>query len=333
MKNNENKIIEDEMFNDIQFNRNEIKGTDETFYNDKNGKNYDECSLDLEKSENSLSSDKLDLCDKSIEEEMNKVTLNDNDDTNKKASNHKITKYELNTIPLPIFDCIYCANEKISFNHLINEEISFKYLYNAEKKDIYLVDILQKYNLLFLENENNIKELLSNEHMTLNSYKLKSIVELLLKNTEYISKYYNLKESQNFLKQKRKREKYYLNTINKKRKEIKKKNNFFFEQKEYGKDKNELFEDDSSGNNDDNNFEIEKVNKYMGNENEMNQNKLDKSTEDKICDSFNRILDDCYFMDLTRKIKWNDIDFEDKQYNVWEPNFTDDEKDQGENDS
>ena len=330
MRNNENEIVEDEIFNDIKFNRNEIRGTDETFYNDKSGKNNDECSLDLEKSEDSLTSDKLDLCDKSIEEEMNKVTLNDSNEIKNKQSKNKLTKNDLNTIPLPIFDCIYCANEKISFNHLINEEFSLKYLYGTEKKDIHLINILQNNNLLFLENENNLKNIIQDGNIDIN--KLKSIIELLLKNTEYISKYYNLNESKKLLKQKRKRDKYYLNIIRK----IRKKNNFDCQLKEYGKEKNSLFEDDSNGNSDDN-IEMDKINiitKYMGNENnEIDKKNIDKIIEDKICDSFNKLLEDSSFMDLRRKIKWNDIDFEEKAYNVWEPIFTDDECEQCESGS
>ena len=66
-----------EIFNIIEFNRNEIK-TDENFFNELDIKdNNEDISLDFEKSENSLSSDKLDLCDKSMEEQMNKVTLNE----------------------------------------------------------------------------------------------------------------------------------------------------------------------------------------------------------------------------------------------------------------
>ena len=131
MKNNENNSKDEiDMFNDIEFNRDEIKGADETFFNDQNNP---ETSIDLEEKENSISSDKLDICDKSMEEEMNRVTLKSNEDIKINLVKPKITKNDLNTIPLPIFDCIYCANEKIVFNHLINEKFSLKYLYNVEK--------------------------------------------------------------------------------------------------------------------------------------------------------------------------------------------------------
>ena len=40
----------------------------------------------------------------------------------------KITKEELNNIPLPVFSCIYCSNEVIAFKHLLQEIITNKYL-------------------------------------------------------------------------------------------------------------------------------------------------------------------------------------------------------------
>ena len=308
-----------DIFNDIDFNRDEIKGTDETFFNEDNNKNNSEYSLDLEKSEESVSSDKLDLCDKSMEEEMNKVTLNNNEDNNIKLIKHKITKSDLNTIPLPIFDCIYCANEKVVFNHLINEEMSLNYLYNANKKDIYLINYLIENNLLSIENKK-----ISDNNININ--KLKSLNNLILNNSEYFSKYYNINESQNYLKQKRKRDNYNIN-INIKKNKIKKIDKFGFDRKKYGQEKNNLFEDDSSDNINEN---YEKINKITQNiiENEgeiaKKSNKLDNSIEEKICDSFNRLFDDDSFLDLSRKIKWNDIEFEKKPYCIWETNSIDD---------
>ena len=315
-----------DIFNDIDFNRDEIKGTDETFFNEDNNKNNSEYSLDLEKSENSVSSDKLDLCDESMEEEMNKVTLNNHEGNNIQLIKHKITKNDLNKIPLPIFDCIYCANEKIVFNHLINEEISLKYLYNGDKIDLSLINILIENNLLSIENKTNmdIKKLISNKNKNINIYKLKSLINLILNNTEYFSKFYNINESKNYLKQKRKRDNNY--NINIKKNKIKKIDKFAFGNKKYGQEKNNLFDDDSSDNINEN---YEKINKITQNiiENEnikTENNKLDNSIEDKICDGFNRLLDDDSFIDLSRKIKWNDIEFEKKPYNIWETNSIDD---------
>ena len=313
MKNNLNDIEDKRMFNDIEFNRNEIKDTDETFFNEENGNNNNESSLDLDNSENSVSSDKLDLCDKSMEEEMNKVTLNE-DNVNKKTK-RRISKNELNTTPLPIFECLYCAGEKVVFNHLINEELSLKYLYNAEKKDIFLIDFLQKNNLLSYKSKKNL-DILKKKNININI--LKNIVRVLLDNTEYFSKYYDINESKNILKHKRKRDNYDINNIDTKFIKIKNNNKLQlnYELKKYGEEKNELFEEDVDDNNinddgHDNDKEIDK------------DNKLNKSIEEKFCDSFNKLLEEGCFMDLSRKIKWSDIDFESKPYNIWDINTID----------
>jgi hypothetical protein len=335
MKNNLNDIEDNRMFNDIDFNRNEIKDTDETFFNEENCNNNNEISLDLDNSENSVSSDKLDLCDKSMEEEMNKVTLNDNN-ANKKTK-RRISKNELNTTPLPIFECLYCAGEKVAFNHLINEEFSLKYLYNTEKKDIFLIDFLQKNNLLSYNNKKNL-DILKKKNININ--KLKNIIRVLLDNTEYLSKYYDINESENILKHKRKRDNYDINNINTKFIKIKKNNKFQFnyELKKYGNEKNELFEedvddniinDDGLDNDNDNIDSFKKINelknKIIENENKEldKDNKLNKSIEEKFCDSFNKLLEDECSMDLSRKIKWSDIDFESKPYNIWDVNTID----------
>ena len=111
MKNNQIELENNDIFKNIEFNKNEIR-TDENFFNELNvDDNGEDLSLDLNKSENSLSSDKLDLCDKSMEEQMKKVTLNDEKSL---KLTKKLTKEELKTIPIPLFECIFCAGENIS---------------------------------------------------------------------------------------------------------------------------------------------------------------------------------------------------------------------------
>ena len=322
---------DEDIFIDIIFNRDEIMGTDETFFNNENNNNNMDYSLDLEKSDNSVSSDKLDLCDKSMEEEMRKVRINDNEDKNLKKNKHKIAKKDLNTIPIPIFECLYCANEKIVFNHLINEKLSLKYLYNTEKKDISLLNFLIKNNL-FIESEEKLKQLFKAESGDINNYfeinKLKKILSIILDNKEYLNRYYHINESHNFLKQKRERENYNFNLINKnkkKLKEIKRINHYIIQ-------KNEQSSNDSNSNDNSNSIDnYKRINIITKNiiENE-NRNKdiikLDEKEEEKICNIFNKLLDDEdeFFVDLRRKIKWDDIEFEDKPYNIWEPNSIDD---------
>ena len=183
---NDLNIEDTNFFNEIQFNKDEIKGTDETFFNEQNDQNNSKYSIELEKSEDSVSSDKLDICDKSMEEEMNKVTLNDNNENKIQLCNKKrLSKGDLNKIPIPIFECIYCANEKLAFNHLINDEFSLKYLYNTEKKDISLINFLQKNNLLLPiedEKDNKVQNLI--EKNNINIHKFKNLIKMILENTE-----------------------------------------------------------------------------------------------------------------------------------------------------
>ena len=328
MENYVNGINNEDIFKDIIFNRNEIKGTDETFFND-NDKNNSDNSLDLEESENSVSSDKLDICDNSMEEEINKVKINEDEDEdnlkNKKKMKHRLSKKDLNTIPLPIFECPYCANEKVVFNHLINEEFYLNYLYNAEKKDINLINLLEKNNLLCLlclENKEKFKKLLKDKINNIDVNKLEIIINFIINNTEYINKYYDINESFNFLKQKRKKEKYNINIINKNLKQTKEINRIKFdESKKTNKDSSDNDIDDIGKINQITKNIIESENKIQDN----NNIKLDENLEEKICDSFNKLLDDDSFMDLSRKIKWSDIEFEDKPYNIWEPNSINDD--------
>ena len=309
------KKDESNMFNDIDFNKDEIMETEETFFYKENMTGGSENSLNLDEDENSVSSDKLDLCDKSMEEEMNKVTLNDKDNKDYKNEDKK----DLNKIPLPIFECIYCANEKVAFNHLINEEFYLKYLYNTEKKDIFLIDYLIENKLVYFDKDKNLK-IKKALDKSININKLKNIIKMILINTENFQKFYHIDESKKFLKQKRKRDKY---NYDDKNKELKLE---FNSEEKYGQEKikNPLFDDDTNDKED----SYEKIKRItqniIQNTNLVNQ-KLDKSTEDNLCKRFNRLFDDDDSIDLKRKIKWDDIKFEEKPYNIWEINSVDDE--------
>ena len=320
MKNKQNELESDDIFNNIEFNKNEIK-TDENFFDELNKKENDEdISLDLDKSEGSLSSDKLDLCDKSMEEQMSKVTLNEKN--NLKLSK-KISKEDLKIIPLPIFECLYCANEDVAYHHLVNEILSKKYLYNTEKKDIILINFLLNNNILTLKESKD--DILKNFGLdnNINLYRLNSLVNMILINTENINKYYNSKESSKYLNQKRYREKSKEsknNLSSSEKNEIKEDLeldlNLDFNNKKYGDNKIEIFEEDNSDDDD-----IKQLNnKIQKNLNIMNKSEECKKNED---DNFVRFFDENCFMDLSRKIKKEDIIFEDKPYNIWDNNIDD----------
>ena len=301
-----NKQENNDIFNNIEFNKNEIQ-TDENFFDELNIKdNNGDISLDFNKSEDSLNSDKLDLCDKSMEEQMSKVTLNED---KKSKIIKKITKEDLKTIPIPIFECLFCADEDLSFRHYINELMSRKYLYNVEKKDIILINFLISNNLLDMkENKNNIVNQFGNKN-NISLFRINSLIKLLFDNTEYINKYYSIKESTLFLKQKRIREKEKkvqnkLSSSNKKDKNIE--NDFInkidFSKGKYGENKINIFEDEK--------------------ESEKEKNK-DEEVEEDDGFGFERMFDENCFIDLSRKIKKEDIVFEKTPYNIWENKIDD----------
>ena len=128
--------------------------------------NFDE---DFENKEQNLSIEK--------NEPTHVINNNINDDHKK-----KITKEDLDNIPIPIFSCIYCSNEKIVFTHFSNEIISEKYLYQTS---IYDIEVLNKliYQPLIDKNEKNEK-----------------LLDIIIKNTEYLKGYHQSAVSIDFFK-------------------------------------------------------------------------------------------------------------------------------------
>ena len=85
----------------------------------------------------------------------------------------KIKKEDLDKIPLPIFSCIYCSNEYISFNHLSNEIISNKYLLQTSNYDLKQLDLLITSQIkIYKDNTNN------------------KLLNLIINNSEYLKIFY-----------------------------------------------------------------------------------------------------------------------------------------------
>ena len=106
-------------------------------------------------------------------------SINNNEHIRRKKGNivnikKKLTKEDLNNIPLPIFSCIYCSNDKIAFNHLINENLSNKYYLQTSIYDMKLLDKLIKTNPIIDRDNQNLP-----------------LIDIILKNTEFIRHYYN----------------------------------------------------------------------------------------------------------------------------------------------
>ena len=135
-----------------------------------------------------------DISDYSFDKENNKKNSKEKKIKKKK----KIKKEELNNIPLPIFSCIFCCNEIVSFRHLSNEIISNKYLFQTSIYDIKQLDFLisgkinkkidnDKLLDIILNNFENIKEFINSDKINnfFKSKKFKTRCEynkLLIKN-------------------------------------------------------------------------------------------------------------------------------------------------------
>ena len=98
----------------------------------------------------------------------------------------RISKNDLNNIPLPIFSCIYCSNDFLSFRHLSNEIIYSKYYIQTSIYDMQLLDsLINKGTSPFMKKNCNF-----------------NIKNIIWKNTEYLNKFLPLDETYTFLKSK-----------------------------------------------------------------------------------------------------------------------------------
>ena len=146
--------------------------------NSKNGKNYDDSFNDFSEDLNDF--DEREHISKERKISMDSIDIDFSYKANKKK---KIEKDDLNNIPLPIFDCIYCTNEKIVFNNFINNILSEKYLLLSSVYDIKDLDEI-------IENNNLINKKIKNT----------KILNLMVKNIEYLNNYIPKEESKLFFK-------------------------------------------------------------------------------------------------------------------------------------
>ena len=121
-----------------------------------------------------------DISDYSFDKENNKKNSKEKKIKKKK----KIKKEELNNIPLPIFSCIFCCNEIVSFRHLSNEIISNKYLFQTSIYDIKQLDFLIS---------GKINKKTDND----------KLLDIILNNYENIKEYINSDKINNFFKSKK----------------------------------------------------------------------------------------------------------------------------------
>ena len=116
------------------------------------------------------------------------IDINTNDAKNKKQTEdisrkytRKITKEELDNIPLPVFSCIYCSNMIIAFKHLSQEIVTNKYLFQTSIYDIKDINKLIIYQPLIDKDKKNEK-----------------LLNIIIKSTEYLYYNYNQENIKNF---------------------------------------------------------------------------------------------------------------------------------------
>ena len=146
---------------------------------------------------------------------LNDINNNNNIRTVKTMPLKKIKKEDLDNIPLPIFSCIYCSNEHISFAHLSNEIISNKYLLQTSIFDLKQLDFLISFQLKNDKKDNTNKLLdivINNSEYLKNFYKMDNVKKYFestifasdcQKNELIIKKFFNNRLENNIIKKKK----------------------------------------------------------------------------------------------------------------------------------
>ena len=282
----------------------------------------------------------------------------ENTGINLKRNKKKLSAEDLDNIPLPIFSCIYCSNEKISFNHLINSNLSNKYFLQTSIYDMKMLDkiIKTKYNVDCLDKNSPLKD-------------------IIIRNTEFISRYYNKCEINEIYKTQIMKKIYgkhniknYKSIIQKLKAKSKHKRNKDFNLAKSNSNKiflsndykpsfqkpnnnSSTFINDnlntnknsltntycmssspnralsmSSNNNMNDNINPNNNNINIGlNQNNMMQSIMEKieKNEESECESDEKFIDILNNqINLKRKINKNNIKFEDKYYDIWNPEIT-----------
>ena len=145
--------------------------------------NDDISQLDLkdEKFNNKINNDKkLNI---SLNSLLNSDKNNKFNKNSKKGLKKRLKKEDLNNIPLPIFSCIYCSNDYVSFKHLSNEIISKKYLFQNSLSDIIKLNYLISYRPGNDISNNNCK-----------------LLNIFLNNSEYLTMLYKYNKIKNYFK-------------------------------------------------------------------------------------------------------------------------------------
>ena len=312
-------------------------------------------SIPISRSSNNQMNDNIDFNNFNMRNEIEKrasvgsIRMEDFNNFLIKKEKMKITKEDLNNIPLPIFSCIYCSNEKVSFNHLLNEILASKYLLLTSIYDMQDLDTILSQKFLIDKDDKNT-----------------NLENVIILNTEYLGKYYTYEESKGIIYDKggdnapfelfqKKFWEYIINKLNtiklkKIRKNLYKPPSIIKRLNRYYSYNNNLNNQNSSSINNSNdgigeinfNNNIKKTNQFNTNQtcsnlslsnfnsvslvnyidNNYNKEKEKKFKLDDIIEQIEKNSNiDYYEDDLSRKIKREDIEWDSKYYNIWSPVF------------
>ena len=310
-----------------------------------------------------------DINDSSIQNiqlELNNQKNNNDDNKNTKKIR---TKDDLNNTPIPVFECLYCCKkDKIVFQHFINERLSKKYLLQAS---IYDINDLDKLICNKRINKDEKNEILFNlvikntEYINMYIPKEKSINYFKSNIYNNLCQKYEI-DNHRLLKQKiedsivRKKKDFYFKGINKIPRNSMNNKCLFNSTNSLINNFNALSglvepvpQINVNNNNLKNNYTIVtcsnnsiNFNSLSLNNNEFNcyckdnNNMLDYIVEkiEKNDESVNYADDkeeilDFFKFDLSRKITRKDLKWENKYYNIWDPDISSDfdENDNDEN--
>lgn len=144
---------------------------------------------------NIKNTENLNICKIEESQSLNKKRNQVNEDNNKyeednsfninliNSTRKKLTKADLDNIPLPIFSCIYCSNDYLSFKHLINEILYKKYFFQTSKYDVNIITKIINQPLI-IKNDESIYE--------------NKLLKLIINSYEYCGYYYSKKDIDSF---------------------------------------------------------------------------------------------------------------------------------------
>ena len=352
-------IIEDKKLNQIQEIPNSNISTNNI--NQNLSKDFTEDLSNINDDE--FNQRKISICSLQSEEfNCSNININLNNEENiengqiNKKITKKLTKKDLNNIPLPVFSCIFCSNDFIAFKHLLQETISNNYLFQASIYDIKEINKLIIYQPIIDKDDKNeklldiiirnteyVNNMYNNDNIT-SYFKSKNYFNLCNKENSNNKKYLIQKIEESIIKKKKD---FYFKGINKIPKNSVNNRGLFNSTNSLINNYNALsgFVETIPANNNDNIGKINNINNSNISINSISLN--NNETGNNICKDNNNLLIsivehiennlepneiedkeeiiDFFGFEMERKISKENIVWENKYYDIWNPYISDEE--------